>query len=183
MAMDATARTNIWAATVERGRVERREDDRRADGHARRGDRERGLFDEAARPLRFALTGGIAGVVQLALLALLTRHGWPALAANGVAFLLAAQVNFVLSVTFTWRDRSDGRGPWRRWLAFHGSIASMAVVNMLAFAVARAALPALTASALGIGVAAIGNFIVGDRLVFRRNALIERTAHEEQRTA
>ncbi len=63
----------------------------------------------------------------------LTRYGWPTLPANAVAFLLAAQVNFALSSTFTWRDRSAGRGLRRRWLAFHVSIASMAVVNMLVF--------------------------------------------------
>ena len=122
---------------------------------------------DAARPLRFALTGGVAGVTQLGLLALLTRHGWPDLAANGVAFLFAAQVNFALSATFTWRDRLDGRPLGRRWLAFHGAIAGMAVVNMLVFAASRTVGPTLVASVLGIGVAAAGNFVVGDRLVFR----------------
>src|SRR5919197_4098509 len=59
----------------------------------------------AARPLRFALTGGLAGLLQLGLLALLMGRGWPAAPANAVAFLLAAQVNFALSSVFTWRDR------------------------------------------------------------------------------
>lgn len=151
MVTDATARTTTWTAPNGRGRVGRREDDRRVDIRAGRGDGGRALFGDAARPL-------------------LTRQGWPELAANGAAFLLAAQINFALSVTFTWRDRLAGQGLWRRWLAFHGAIAGMAVVNMLVFAAARAALPALAASALGIGVAAVGNFVVGDRLVFRGHA-------------
>ena len=73
----------------------------------------------AARPLRFALTGGLAGLLQLGLLALLTRRGWPATPANAVAFLLAAQVNFAVSSLFTWRDRWRTAPLWRRWLAVH----------------------------------------------------------------
>jgi putative flippase GtrA len=55
----------------------------------------------------------------------------------------------------------------RRWFAFHCSIASMALVNMVAFAVARIVLPNVAAVAAGICVAAIGNFFIGDRLIFR----------------
>jgi putative flippase GtrA len=125
------------------------------------------VFSQQARPVRFAITGGLAGLMQLALLKLLTDHGWPALVANGVAFLLAAQLNFVLSSLFTWRDRQAGRSLGRRWLAFHGAIASMAVVNLVVFAAARLVLPDLAASAAGICAAAAGNFFIGDRLVFR----------------
>jgi putative flippase GtrA len=124
-------------------------------------------FSRLARPVRFAITGGLAGLMQLALLKLLTDYGWQALVANVVAFLLAAQLNFALSSLFTWRDRGAGRSLGRRWLAFHGSIASMAAVNLAAFAAARLALPDLVASASGICAAATGNFFIGDRLVFR----------------
>jgi putative flippase GtrA len=84
-----------------------------------------------------------------------------------VAFLLAAQFNFVTSNVFTWRDRPSGQSLAGRWLAFHGSIASMAVVNLLVFAIMRTLVPDLLASAAGIAVAAVGNFIIGDRLVFQ----------------
>ncbi len=97
------------------------------------------LLSDAARPLRFALTGGLAGLLQLVLLAFLTRRGWPELPSNVIAFLLAAQVNFALSSLFTWRDRRTAAPVWRRWLVFHASIAAMAVVNQLVFVVARAA--------------------------------------------
>jgi len=170
MVMDTTARTDTGTGTGV-SRPGRDGDGLRPRGRANKGGRARSLMGgDAARPLRFALTGGVAGVTQLTLLALLTRHGWPELAANGVAFLLAAQVNFALSVTFTWRDRVDSRSLGRRWLAFHGAIAGMAVVNMLVLAASRAVVSALVASLLGIGVAAIGNFVVGDRLVFRGHA-------------
>ncbi len=168
--MDATTRADTGART--RGsRPGRNRDGLQPRGGANQGGRARRLVGgDVARPLRFVLTGGVAGVTQLALLALLTRHGWPELAANGVAFLLAAQVNFALSVTFTWRGRCDGRSLGRRWLAFHGAIAGMAVVNMLIFAASRTIAPTLVASLLGIGVAAVGNFVIGDRLVFRTHA-------------
>jgi putative flippase GtrA len=161
----------------------------------------RDLFlSPAARPLRFAGTGGVAGAVQLLLLSILTAHGWNAVLANGVAFLLAAQVNFALSLTVTWRDRhpeaprgyppsaddtqrvtqafggvpGTRSGPatvgWatRCWLLFHGSIAAMALVNMLTFAAARSFVPALVASVIGIAAGAVGNYLAGDRLVFRQ---------------
>jgi putative flippase GtrA len=125
------------------------------------------LFSRSARPARFVITGGLAGLLQLSLLKFLLDHGWNGLVANAMAFLLAAQLNFVLSSLFTWRDRLPGQAIGRRWLVFHASIATMAVVNMAVFAVARTVLPDLAASAFGICVAAIGNFFIGDRLVFR----------------
>jgi putative flippase GtrA len=126
------------------------------------------LLSSAARPLRFAGTGGLAGATQLILLALMTRHGWNAIAANAVAFLLAAQVNFALSMTFTWRDRFESGSLFRRWLMFHGTIALMALVNMAVFIVARSLVPTLMASAMGIAAGAVGNYLAGDQLVFRK---------------
>lgn len=43
----------------------------------------------------------------------------------------------------------------------------MAVVNMVVFVAARTLVPYLAASAAGICAAAVGNFLIGDRLVFR----------------
>jgi putative flippase GtrA len=123
--------------------------------------------------LRFVIVGGICGAVQLALLGLFLRSGAPAIPANVAAFLLSAQVNFALSSFFTWHDRADTAatgGLGRQWLRFHGSIAGGALVNQAVFLLARHAAPDLTAAALGIGVAAVTNYLLQDRLVFRRNA-------------
>jgi putative flippase GtrA len=125
------------------------------------------VLSQSARPLRFAGTGGTAAAVQLLLLLLMTRHGCPAILANCIAFLLSAQVNFGLSVTFTWRDRGTMGSLRRRWMLFHGSIALMALVNMLVFALTRSFLPLTAASLAGIAAGAIGNYFIGDRLVFR----------------
>jgi putative flippase GtrA len=125
--------------------------------HARRHD----------RLLRFAVTGGVAAAVQIGLLAVLApRVGHPDLA-DLLAFLAAAQVNFVLSSTFTWRDRRQpGAAMAGHWLRFHLSIAAMAVVNMATFAAVHPVTGAVVAAAAGIGAAAAGNFLLGDRLVF-----------------
>jgi putative flippase GtrA len=119
------------------------------------------------RVVRFAITGGLAGMLQLLLLKLLVDGGVPAIPANAAAFLLAAQFNFLMSMLYTWRDRRRERALGRRWIAFHGSIAGMAVLNMLVFGITRQILPDLVASAAGIAAGACGNFLLGDRLVFR----------------
>lgn len=143
------------------------------------------LFSQQARPVRFAITGGLAGLLQLTLLTLLTDYGMHALLANILAFLLAAQFNFVLSSLFTWRDRRSTESIGRRWLVFHGSIAGMAVVNMAVFAASRLVLPNLEASAAGICAAAVGNFLIGDRLVFRlkRSHIFQNGRPQTQETA
>ncbi|SRR5579884_820705 len=132
------------------------------------------LRSAPARPLRFALTGGLAALVQLALLHLWTNLGWDALLANAVAILLAAQVNFWISDRFTWGDRRDreggGQALGRRWVGFHLSIVGTALLNMAIFAIARATQPNVVAAASGIGVAGLANFVLGDRLVFRAPA-------------
>ena len=137
------------------------------------------LRSPVARPLRFALTGGLAGLLQLGLLALLVGRGWPSAPANVVAFLLAAQVNFAVSSLFTWRDRRRTAPLWRHWLAFHGAIAAMALVNQGVFLAARTALPALAASAAGIAVAAVGNYLLGDRLVFGARGTAAQDGHAD----
>jgi putative flippase GtrA len=126
------------------------------------------LFSGRARIVRFALTGGLAALLQLGLLALFERVGWPAMLANGVAFVLATQANFVLSSAFTWSDRPlDEAGLSGRWLRYHAAVAGSAVLNMAVFAAADRVLPTLVASALGIAAATACNYASGDLLVFR----------------
>ena len=135
------------------------------------GRHRRGFDPLRSRPMRFALTGMVAAGTQVLLLAGLLTAGVPALAANGAAFLLAAQVNFLLSGWFTWGDRMRGAGAdrslARRWLLFHSSIAGTALLNMLVFAVARHVIPDLAASLAGIAAASAVNFLAHDRLAFR----------------
>lgn len=130
------------------------------------------LLSERARPLRFVFTGGLCGLIQLLLFTLLEHSGWLPLIANTVAFLLSAQVNFLLSVKLTWGDRTLQQpqrrsGLLARWLTFHGSILGTALLNQLVFLLAHLFLPSFVSVVLGIGVAALANFVLLDRQVFR----------------
>ncbi len=127
------------------------------------------LLSQRARPLRFVFTGGLCGLIQLLLFLLLTRAGWQPLLANSVAFLLSAQVNFLLSISFTWADRvqTERKNLLARWLAFHGSILGTALLNQLVFFLAHLLIPGQFAAIAGIAVAALANFILLDRRVFR----------------
>ncbi len=123
-----------------------------------------------ACPIRFACVGGTSAVLQLALLHILTGHGWNAIVAEIVAFFVSAQVNFLLHINITWRAwraTTTRQTLGRCWLAFHGSIAGTALLNLSVFTVAHLVLPALYAAALGIIAAAVVNFVTLDRLVFR----------------
>ena len=120
-----------------------------------------------ARLLRFALVGGGCGLLQLVLLSLFVRWSTVSAAANSAAYLGTAQLNVVLSDRFIWSDRREGSKAWRRWFAFHTSIAGAFVVSQLVFLTALPLVPVTMASALGLALAALLNFAVQDRLTFR----------------
>jgi putative flippase GtrA len=63
-----------------------------------------------------------------------------------------------------------------RWAAYQGSVAATALLNMLVFVATRAVLPPLVASAAGLAAGASGNFVIGNRFVFRghQNAALDR---------
>jgi|GEM_PF-2057446 len=125
----------------------------------------------ARRVIHFMLTGGVATASQLSTLYVLEAIGWLPTIANGVAFFVGAQVNFILSYCFTWRDRRIEGTRWHsvlgRWLAYHGAVIGTSWVNMGIFLLARPFLSSLPAAVLGSGCTGIVNFILGDTLVFR----------------
>jgi putative flippase GtrA len=130
------------------------------------------------RLVRFCLTGGVAALVQLLVLRLLTADHWEALLSNGIGMAVAAQVNFTLSSAFTWRDRWVRAGLHRRWSMYQLTILASAVVNMLVFIVARLFLEQMIAALLGIAVAAALNFAAGDRLIFRLKQAVAALDHD-----
>jgi putative flippase GtrA len=142
------------------------------------------ILTAAARPLRFAAVGGLCGLLQLAVLVALKQLSIAAVTANIGAYLVSAQVNFLLSHHFIWHDRrparAGGAGLLRRWLGFHASIAGTFVLSQTVFILARFALPDVVASALGIGISALANFVIQDRLTFSRSKS-ERSAGERIR--
>ena len=109
----------------------------------------------------------IAGGVQLSLLAALLAGGLRPFPANALAFLSAAQLNFALSQLITWGDRRFRGTPVGRWFRFMAGIGSTAAMNLVVFAAAHTMVGPLPAAAIGIGVAAAGNYLIGDFAVFR----------------
>src|SRR5262249_14095733 len=112
----------------------------------------------------------------------LTNLGWLPGVANAVALVLSSQVNFFLSATFTWRDRDalERRGQRSRgttlvilgrWVRFMSGIAVTTLLNDgLFILLERTALPVLVAAIISSGVIAIVNYLMIDRLIFRRSA-------------
>ncbi len=125
------------------------------------------LLSPSARPLRFVGTGAIGATIQLTSLAVLIHEGWHDIPANVVAFLAAAQVTFLLSYALTWHDRRAPGTKFRAWLFYHASITVTALLNMLVFLAARQVMHSILASALGILAGAIGNYVAGNRFIFR----------------
>lgn len=124
--------------------------------------------NHARRLVRFSAVGVIAASVQLALLDGLIRLGWDPFLANVVGILVSIQVNFLLSARVIWPDRPI-HGRWRQsWVAFHGAMLSTTLLNLAVFALASLVVPRLIAAMAGIAVGATINYLVGDRLVFRR---------------
>lgn len=129
------------------------------------------LLSEAARPVRFVCTGGVAALCQLGLLDALSRQGWNPVLANITASLLGAEINFMLSFLFTWSDRCLNKGVrqvLRRWIAYHTSIIGTLLLSQLLFLATHSVLPLLLASLLGTCVAAVANFVLMNQLVFRQ---------------
>jgi putative flippase GtrA len=130
------------------------------------------------RLIRFGVVGASAGALQLALLVLLSRSGVPAVSSDALAFLLAAQLNFVLSRRFTWGDRPRARLP-QQWAAFHASIAGTGALNIGVFSLARLAAANPFASLIGIAAASSANFLIGDRAIFRPRTASNATSSTE----
>lgn len=80
----------------------------------------------------------------------------------------------MLSNRFIWHDRSSD-GPARqdlaqRWLRFHASIVGTFLLSQGVFILCRFVFADVVASALGIAVSGVGNFLVQDLFTFKRLA-------------
>jgi len=126
----------------------------------------------ANRVIRFLTVGGVCGVIQLSILhTLVAGVGVEEHIANLIAFLISMELNFVLHQMFTWRDRlSPALRPRRilgRLAIFNVSATSTLIINQGTFALLILFIWYLPAAAIGICVAAIANFMLNDRVVFR----------------
>jgi putative flippase GtrA len=129
------------------------------------------LIERIPRPLRFGFVGGTCAALQLGILFVLVHLGLEQHAANILAFLLSTQGNFVLSSSITWHERR-GIAPTRstaaaRLASYNAMALGTLLVNQAVFTLAVHATHYLVASALGIVVAALLNYLVSGAVIFR----------------
>lgn len=129
------------------------------------------------RIARFATAAALCTVLQLAVLAGLVHLGVGRVLANGLGFGVSAQLNFVLSARWTWRDRAP-RGPARagarprartaRWAMFNATAVAALAANEAAFTLlARSGVPLIAASLCGVACGAVVAFTVNNLVTFR----------------
>ena len=134
-----------------------------------------------ARVVRFGMVAGSCTVLQLLILEFLNRLGVNRVLANGIGFVISAQMNFALSALFTWRDRkprlarhtrsqnASRAGVWvARWAKFNITALVALAINELVFVTALHAGAALIiGSAAGILTGAVVTFSVNHFVTFR----------------
>ncbi len=118
-----------------------------------------------ARLLGYALTGGLAAVVDIGGFHLLAPRVSPVAAAAAASFAGAAVVNYLLSSR--WVFRSDWRSGRRAGLFLAFALLGLGI-NTGVTALAAAVLPlhATLAKVLGVGVAFGANYAMNTRWVF-----------------
>ncbi|MGH3217975.1 MAG: glycosyltransferase [Streptosporangiaceae bacterium] len=134
--------------------------------------------------MRFGMVAGSCTLLQLLILEFLNRRGVNRVLANGIGFVISAQVNFTLSALFTWRDRkpllakhtkslsATKAGVWvARWAKFNITALVALAINEVVFAAALHAGAALImGSAAGILTGAVVTFSVNHFVTFRDSA-------------
>ncbi|MBE1532984.1 GtrA family protein [Actinomadura algeriensis] len=118
------------------------------------------------RILRFVSVGGLCFSLQYAFASALGGTGTPWPVANAAGFLTSAQLNFLLSSTWTWRDRTV-RIAWPRWAAYHASVLLALSVNTVVFLLAYRRTGPLPAALLGVLAGGAANYLACDLGVFR----------------
>lgn len=93
-------------------------------------------LSQAKRLMKFAAVGGFCLLLQLFVLKLAKSHGSSPFAADAIGFFSSAQINFVLSYQFTWRDtaRLRGQALLRKYLTFIGAASLSTIINASVFA-------------------------------------------------
>lgn len=124
---------------------------------------------------KFILSGGSSAVVNLGLLHILVsvaglQGGFREDLANFIALELSVLCQFILCRGWVWRDTPRANTPlWQELVTFHGAIAITSGGRLLLFSLLRQmGMHYLPNAVLGIGCAAVANFFLYDRLVFRR---------------
>jgi putative flippase GtrA len=119
------------------------------------------------RWLKFNAVGMIGAVVQLSVLAVLTKLGVQYLIATALAVECAVLHNYVWHTRWTWKGRTGSL--WRFHLA-NGLVS--VTLNLIWMSVFKGwlGLPVVVANLLAIALTSVANFALGDRWVFLRSS-------------
>ncbi len=111
-------------------------------------------------------------MVQLLLLAGLQERTGLGAWSNAIAFLVSAQLNFLLNYGVTWRDRmTRGSGVFVRQLAGFNLLVGLGLpLNQGVYLLAEMFVPYLLAGAIGIGATTLAKYLIADRWIFPRKA-------------
>jgi putative flippase GtrA len=122
-----------------------------------------------ARIAVFAAVGAFCFAVQLAILTLIVRAGADRPVADAIGFALSAQLNFLLSARFTWRDRkaASRRDIGIRWLAYNATALLSLAVNTAVFTVAYQAAGTAAAALLGVLAGTAVVYLTCNYIIFR----------------
>lgn len=130
--------------------------------------------------VRFVLVGGFCGGLQIALaysmLEIFTEHD-PITEnfVNFFSFVIAVQCNYFLSTRFTWRENIGDlstrhtRQKYKDYIGFNAMMLGTLLFNQSTFALVNKFVPALIAVVAGILVAALSNWLISSRILFRSN--------------
>jgi putative flippase GtrA len=119
------------------------------------------------RQLAFLAVGGGCFAFQLCCLVALIHLGMGGDVANTLSFALGAEMKFVLSLRWVWRDRSAAGQMWRRCARFNATTLVVYFVDQGVFSGTHSVLTPIPAAALGVAVGTLVSYVVCDRLVFR----------------
>ena len=138
------------------------------------------------RLVRFGIVAVFCTLLQQVLM--LTLINWEVndLVANGIAFGISAQVNFLLSAVFTFRDRGmiwSLRVVYTHWLPFNSIALFALVANELAFAICRQlSLGYVLASLAGTCAGACISFTINNKATFVPNKEFAMTGTQTEST-
>ncbi len=125
--------------------------------------------------VRFVLVGGTCAVFQV-MLAYSILELLPIInpiienIVNLVSFVTSVQFNFFLSTNYTWKERIGNPSPrqqFKNYIGFNSMMCGTLILNQSGFALVNLFIPALYAVIVGILLAALSNWFISSRLLFR----------------
>lgn len=121
------------------------------------------------RQLVFVAVGGTCFLTQYGALTAMAAAGLYRPAANALGFVLSAQLNFLLSSRFTWRDRRAGSAKtfWARLVGYNGTALISLAVNTAVFTLVYRQIGNLAGAAVGVICGMCVTYLVCDLLIFR----------------